>query len=236
VIEGGGRSLLFVSCTRGSAEETDLFQSLQKLDASDSWFFENNENGLSVCYNSVLDDCAGSDVIVVFAHDDVTIGDLFLREKLDMAFDRRGYAIAGVAGSSQFNTNPDDPLTKWCQPPDSTWSGAVEHELPGGLKYVTSYGPTPCRCVVLDGLFLAVDNKRIGTLRFDEQFAFDFYDVDFCLQAHSAGLALGTTDIYLSHRSAGIAAASYHQAQQLFRAKWGSQHYKVGSPWLAVRS
>ena len=90
VIEGGGRSLLFVSCTRGRAEETDLFQSLQKLDASDSWFFENNENGLSVCYNSVLDDCAGSDVIVVFAHDDVTIGDLFLREKLDMAFDRRG--------------------------------------------------------------------------------------------------------------------------------------------------
>jgi hypothetical protein len=49
-------------------------------------------------------------------------------------------------------------------------------------------------------------------------------------------LALGTMDIYVSHRSAGIAAASYHQAQQLFRSKWGDQHYKVGSPWSAMRS
>jgi GT2 family glycosyltransferase len=171
----------------------------------------------------------------VFAHDDVTIGDAFLREKLADAFERQGYAIAGVAGSSQFNTNPDDPLTKWCQPPDSTWSGAVEHDLPGGLKYMTSYGPTPCRCVVLDGLLLAVDNKQIGALRFDEQFAFDFYDVDFCLRAHCAGLALGTIGIYANHKSAGTAAASYHQAQQLFRAKWGSQHYKVDSPWSALR-
>ena len=110
----------------------------QKLDASDSLFFESNENGLPVCYNSVLNDWAGSDVIIVFAHDDLTIGDLFLREKLAIAFERQGYAIAGVAGSSQFNTNPDDPLTKWCQPPDSTWSGAVEHELPGGPRWIVS--------------------------------------------------------------------------------------------------
>jgi hypothetical protein len=132
VIEREGRDLLFVSCTRASAEETDLFRSLQKLGIQDAWFFEDNESGLPVCYNSVLDECAGCELIVVFAHDDVTIGDLFFREKLAVAFERQGYAIAGVAGSSQFNTNPDDPLTKWCQPPDSTWSGAVEHELPEG--------------------------------------------------------------------------------------------------------
>jgi hypothetical protein len=108
------RDLLFVSCTRGRAEQTDLFRSLQKLGVERSCFFESNEIGLPVCYNSVLDDCAGSDVIVVFAHDDVTIGDVFLREKLACAFDERGYAIAGVAGSSQFSTFPDDPKTKWC--------------------------------------------------------------------------------------------------------------------------
>ena len=51
----GLRDLLFVSCTRGHAEETHLFRSLQKLGANDSWFFENNETGLPVCYNSVLD-------------------------------------------------------------------------------------------------------------------------------------------------------------------------------------
>jgi GT2 family glycosyltransferase len=209
---------------------------LQKLGVEDSCFFESNESGLPVCYNAVLDDCTGRGVIVVFAHDDVTIGDAFLREKLADAFDKQGYAIAGLAGSSHFNTSPDDPLTKWCQPPDSAWSGAVEHDLPGALKYVTSYGPTPRRCVVLDGLFLAVDTKQIGRLRFDEQFAFDFYDVDFCLRAHCAGLRLGTVGIYVNHRSAGIDSTSYHRAQQRFRTKWGRQHYEVGSQAPVLRA
>jgi Glycosyltransferase like family len=223
------RDLLFVSCTRGRAEQTDLFRSLQRLGVEDSFFFESNESGLPACYNTVLNDYAGRDVIIVFAHDDVTIGDIFLHEKLTYAFEGRGYAIAGVAGSSQFNTSPDDPKTKWCQQPDSAWSGAVEHALQGGMKYMTSYGPTPRRCVVLDGLFMAVDTKQIGNLRFDEQFAFDFYDVDFCLSAHCAGLALGTIGIYVHHRSAGIASAAFYQAQQKFRAKWGDQHYEVAA-------
>ena len=235
MIERAGRDVLFVSCSRLRAEETDLFASLQKLGIEDAWFFEGNANGLPGCYNTVLDECAGTDVIVVFAHDDVTIGDAFLREKLAHAFDKQGYGIAGVAGSSQFNTSPDDPLTKWCQPPDSTWSGAVEHDLPGGLTYMTSYGPTPRRCVVLDG-FLEVDMLLFGALRFDELFAFDFFDVDFCLRAHCAGVALGTIGIYINHRSAGIASPSYHQAQMLFRAKWGNQHYKLESPWPALQS
>jgi hypothetical protein len=67
------RDLLFVSCTRGSATDTNLYSSLQKLGMEDSWFFEGNEKGLSVCYNTVLDECAGTDVVVVFVHDDVTI-------------------------------------------------------------------------------------------------------------------------------------------------------------------
>jgi len=90
--------------------------------------------------------------------------------------------------------------------------------------------------VVLDGLFLAVDTKQIGSLRFDEQFAFDFYDVDFCLRAHCAGLVLGTVGIYVNHRSAGIDSASYHQAQQRFRAKWGKQQYEVGSAAPVLRA
>jgi hypothetical protein len=113
---------------------------LQKLGVEDFCFFESNESGLPVCYNAVLDDCAGRDVIVVFAHDDVTIGDVFLREKLADAFETQGYAIAGLAGSSHFNTSPGDALTKWCQPPDSAWSGAVEHEPAAGQRVVRCGG------------------------------------------------------------------------------------------------
>lgn len=81
------KELFFVSCTKGSKEETDLYRSLRKLGTDRSLFFENNQKGLSTCYNSVLDERAGRDEIVIFVHDDVTIGDLFIQEKLTEVFD-----------------------------------------------------------------------------------------------------------------------------------------------------
>ena len=83
------KKLSVVSCTRGRKEETDLYHSLRKLGTSCFVFIENNRNGLSTCYNRILDERAGRDEIVIFVHDDVTIGDLFLREKITTAFDER---------------------------------------------------------------------------------------------------------------------------------------------------
>src|ERR1035437_1457215 len=96
------REFFIVSCTRGRKEETDLYGSLRKLGTDRFLIIEDNKKGLSTCYNSVLDERAGRDEIVIFVHDDVTIGDLFIYEKLDKAFVQLGYAIAGLAGSSIF--------------------------------------------------------------------------------------------------------------------------------------
>jgi len=96
---------------------------------------------------------------------------------------------------------------------------------------MTVYGPTPKRCVVLDGLFLAVDIGKIGQGRFDEQLAFHFYDLDFCLAAHRAGLILGTTNVYVTHRSGGnLSSPAFKAAQTAFRAKWKAGEYRIDAP------
>jgi hypothetical protein len=88
---------------------------LRKLGTDRFLFFENNQKGLSTCYNSVLDERAGRDEIVIFVHDDVTIGDLFIQEKLTEVFDRHDYAIAGLAGTSDFKIHQNIEIISWCQ-------------------------------------------------------------------------------------------------------------------------
>jgi len=215
------KDLYFVSCTAGRQEDTVLHRSLRKLGTDRVQFFQDNRVGLATCYNGVLDERAGRDEIVVFVHDDVTIGDLFIQEKLNEAVGPLGFAIVGLAGTSSFNLMLDKQITMWLQPPQQALSGAVEHPAQGNSNFWSVYGPTPRRCVVLDGLFLAVDLAKIGAVRFDEQFEFHFYDLDFCLTAHFAGLSLGTTNVYVNHQSGG----SYNQpaffaSQEKFRAKW----------------
>jgi GT2 family glycosyltransferase len=225
------RKLFFVSCTRGCKEETDLYRSLRKLGMDCFRFIENNREGLSTCYNRILDERAGGNEIAIFAHDDVTIGDIFLQEKMAEAFDQRSYAIAGLAGTADFKIRPDPGVISWFQPPEEALSGAVETYLPDGSTIMSAFGPTPKRCVVLDGLFLAVDLRRIGRVRFEEQLAFHFYDLDFCLTAHQAGLSLGTINLYVIHRSGGhFSSQAFKEAQTTFRAKWKDGHYRIDAP------
>jgi Methyltransferase domain/Glycosyltransferase like family/SEC-C motif len=166
---------------------------------------------------------------VIFVHDDVTIGDLFIQEKLTEVFDRHDYAIAGLAGTSDFKIHQNIEIISWCQYPQEACSGAVEHHRPSMSTMMNTWGPTPRRCVVLDGLFLAVDLKKIRHIRFDEQFTFHFYDLDFCLTAHQAGLVLGTVNVYVTHRSdGGYFSQAFREAQAKFRAKWKTGQYRTG--------
>ncbi len=226
------RKLFIVSCTRGRKEETDLYRSLRKLGTDRFRFIENNREGLSTCYNRILDEKTGRDEIVIFVHDDVTIGDLFLHEKITEAFDQKNYAIAGLAGTSDFKIHPDVGVTScfFGQRPDA-FSGAVEHYISGSSTIMTVYGPTPKRCVALDGLFLAIDLRKIGHVRFEERLAFHFYDLDFCLTAHQAGLILGTINVYVTHRSGGgFSSQAFKEAQTTFRAKWKEGQYRIDPP------
>jgi hypothetical protein len=182
-------------------------------------FVEDNRHGLATCYNRFLDEHAETNALALFAHDDVSIDDVFVREKLAEGAER--FVVQGLAGASSFNLQLLEQQTLWLRAPPEHLSGAVEHALPDGRTVWTSYGPAPSRCVVLDGLLLAVDLARIGNIRFDEQFSFHFYDLDFCLSAHWASILVGTINVHARHASSGdFSSPEFFEAQKQFRNKW----------------
>jgi hypothetical protein len=127
-----------------------------------------NKQGLSVLYNSFINE-NNKNKRIIFVHDDVLIEDIFLEEKLDIAFEK--YDIIGLAGSKKCD------LTKppaWHLMSDKEYHvGEVSHSYQKKI-WTTVFGSTDSRALVLDGLFLAVNVKKLletGT-KFDENFNF----------------------------------------------------------------
>jgi GT2 family glycosyltransferase len=226
--------LTIICCTRGAKEATDLFASLGSLPPLlDVRFIENNRTGLAARYNAALDEFRDADRIIAFVHDDVAIDDPLIDAKLNTGLGR-GYVISGLAGQSAFSINHRHAVSQWLQPVPDAQSGRVRHRHPDGSCHVAEYGPIPKRCVVLDGLFLAVHPPSLRGVRFDERFAFHFYDIDFCLTAAKAGLVMGTTDVAVTHREkpggGGFDTLPFREAQAVFRAKWGEGYHFAEAP------
>lgn len=158
-----------------------------------------NSKGLCEVYNQFLIE-KYKDYIILFVHDDIIIQDINLKLKLNDAI--KDFDIVGVAGTSEFGLK--SPVV-WHNSPKTKWSGAVGHPVAEGQLQVNYFGPWPRQCMVLDGLFLAINTEKIleSKVKFDEQFKFHFYDLAFCVDAHMAGHTLGTWDIPLTHFSHG---------------------------------
>ena len=213
------RDVYFISCTAGMKEDTLLFAALQRLGIATFEFFENNRAGLGQCYNAAIERHAGTDHLLVFVHDDVTIADAFVLDKLRQALGL--FDVVGLVGSAVFDPHAPVRDYRWSDWPSKALSGAVEHIHKSGLTFWSFFGPTPQRCVVLDGLLIAADMLTLGAVRFDERFAFHLYDLDFCLSAHQAGLTIGTCNVYAQHASQGdYESEAYGLAMLEFRDKW----------------
>lgn len=167
--------------------------------------FAENKQGLSTIYNRAIDEARDNPAILVFVHDDVHLCDFLWSERLRegvVAFD-----VVGLAG----NTRRVEGQPAWAFVDDRfTWdqachlSGLVGH----GNSFpcsVSNFGPVPQPCKLLDGLLLAVDSERLeqAHVRFDEQFEFHFYDMDFCRSAELNGLSMGTWPLSVVHESGG---------------------------------
>jgi GT2 family glycosyltransferase len=185
----------------------------------------NNSNPLATLYNQAIDK-AGNDDWLVFVHDDVAIDDFHLYQRLEEAFQH--FDLIGVAGNTR--TGPNH--VAWCYDMDPETgkligtfrqgSGAVYHSATTA-QCLSNYGKTPQACQIMDGCFLAtkVSTLRKFKIRFDPQFPFHFYDVDFCRQFLKAGLRVGTWPIAVSHASAGnFGSAAWQATLPRYREKW----------------
>ncbi len=174
--------------------------------------------GLGEIYNRFIDQTYRDDILV-FVHDDVAIDDYFIRHRLNDAL--RSFDVVGVAG----NVDADENDVSWYFQPSSDNSGGLEKiaddKLSGAVAHsqqnqcsVTYYGKLPASCQRLDGCFIAVNTEKLLStgVKFDEQFRFHFYDLDFSRACYNAGLKLGTWPIAIIHHSGGAFGSPAWQA------------------------
>lgn len=220
-----------VSATRLSEEEfwrgSALGVSLRRL-ASDGRLTPQvtfaNGTGLPAIYNARIT-AQNPANILVFVHDDVWLDDYFLADRVVAGLE--SFDVIGIAGNRRrvsgqrawhFVAAPGQPQDQ------ASLSGAIAHgRNPFGR--VSTFGPLPAECELLDGVFLAARLRSLldRSVRFDPVFDFHFYDLDFCRSARRAGLRLGTWPVCMTHQSNGQAFESpaWMNAYAKYLKKWG---------------
>ncbi len=185
-----------------------------------------NTGALAETYNAAIH-AAQDDEVLIFVHDDVWFDDSAWAQKVRDAL--RKFDVVGVAGNRRrVAYQPAWVFTHWdggqkFDIDGAHLSGTVSHgSSPYGMP--SYFGPAPARCKLLDGVFIAAAARTLKRNRvtFDPQFAFHYYDLDFCRSATRAGLALGTWPIELTHQSGGsFGSASWQHLQSKYFEKWG---------------
>lgn len=226
------KPIRFICGTRRNSQafsnETALGRSLKlynHLPHAQLHLFDNNARGLSTIYNEAIDYAAHNPAILVFVHDDVWLQDFFWTERIVEALAR--FDVVGLAGNKRrVPRQPSwafvSPEFKWDEP--RYLSGTVGHGKGFPCDIVSSFGPSGVEVKLLDGLMLIADSaKLIETgLRFDEQFAFHFYDMDFCRQAELKGVRMGTWPISVVHESGGaFGTPSWREGYENYLSKYG---------------
>lgn len=187
--------------------------------------FDNNTTGLPALYNAAIEQAAANPAVLVFVHDDVSITDFFWPERIQEAL--RQFDVVGLAGNRR--RSPRQPAWAFATP-QFAWdtaeylSGSVGHGKESGNEGVSYFGPAGVECKLLDGLMLVADSARLieSGVRFDEQFEFHFYDMDFCRQAELKGLKMGTWPISVVHESAGaFNTPPWRAAYERYLRKYG---------------
>lgn len=225
----------FVCCTRLSQADFDAKAALAislKPFLSDHVriiaAYQNTE-GLSAVYNRVIDTLlpvVDPEDVFVFCHDDVLIVDYYWIDRLLIALNR--YDVVGLAGSTKrVPRQPswfflDDTFMNVDQ---STLSGVIGHGKQFPLNVISNYGAPDQEVELLDGLFIAATAKTLiqSGVRFDDEFSFHFYDMDFCRTARKVGLRLGTAALSVVHQSAGNThTQNWRDAYKRYLNKWQS--------------
>jgi hypothetical protein len=224
-------SICFVAATRLSESEfwalSPLGLGLQPLlngHTISAQITFNNSEGLPTIYNRAIHQAKNSELLV-FLHDDIWLEDPDLIQKIRISLKR--YDIIGVAGNTRISKFQPAWLFRSIEHGRFIWdseylSGSVRHGKPGQSTPAV-YGPTPARCELMDGVFLAGHRSILlrSKVFYDEQFRFHFYDIDFCRTARRAGLSLGTWPLDILHVSEGaFGSPAWQEGYAIYFKKW----------------
>jgi Glycosyltransferase like family len=188
--------------------------------------FEKNARGLPAVYNEAIAESMDDPAILLFVHDDIHLCDFYWVERIFFTLQR--FDIIGLAGNKR--RVPNQPGWAFVDT-NLTWdalenlSGVVGHGKGFPPTILSVYGAPFQEVKLLDGLLLACSSNTLRTsgLKFDDQFDFDFYDMDFCRQAEIKNLRMGTCGLSVVHESAGsFHRGNWSAAYERYLRKWGS--------------
>jgi GT2 family glycosyltransferase len=219
----------FVVATRASKQEfseTPLGRSLAlyRFPFVEILVFEKNTSGLPKVYNQAIEHARHRPAVLIFMHDDIHLVDHHWHDQLCQALQR--FQIVGLAGNKRrLPKQPGwafvSPNLKWDTP--ENLSGVVGHGKRFPPDVVSYFGPSAQEVKLLDGLMLVAHSNTLIThnLRFDERFDFHFYDLDFCREAETRGLNMGTWPISVIHESGGhFGSPAWKAGYEAYLRKW----------------
>ena len=218
---------LIVSASRNNASDLKKTRLIESLNSFPPGDFElamtrSNRDGLPKLYNSYITAEIVSEFdCIIYVHDDVFIDDLKCFAKVEEQF-KNNIDVVGLAGATTAKLTT--PALWHIMSDQKHWSGSVAHPHDDTTVRVTSFGPVPQRCLIMDGLFLACKPNSLihKNIRFDESFDFHHYDIDFCLSCNAAGLRMSTCNINVIHQSPGLLdpnSNTYKHSEQKFADK-----------------
>lgn len=186
----------------------------------------NGEKSLSQVYNEVLSESKTD--LILFCHDDIYFDTNSWYSKLIKHFEKSDFGIIGMAGTTSM------PSSGMWWEDRKKMVGIVNHEHEGKKwesKYSDSLGNSILQTVIVDGLFMAVDRRKIKK-NFNEDFkGFHFYDIPFCFENHLEGVKVGViTNIRITHKSIGQTNEQWEENKNLFAKKY-SENLPVKIPF-----
>ena len=183
--------------------------------------YENpNGESLTKIYNKALKDSKND--IILFCHDDIIFNTKKWGKRLLQHFNESEFGVLGLAGTRKL------PETgRWwddINQPLSNMVGIVNHSNQGKTwesKYSRPFVKNIIPVVMLDGLFFAINRKKI-VKNFDESVSgFHFYDVDFTFSNHLENVKIGViTNIRITHKSVGETNEEWEKNRELFVEKY----------------
>ena len=176
----------------------------------------NGDKSLSQVYNEVLSESKTD--IILFCHDDIYFDTNSWYSKLIKHFEKSDFGIIGMAGTTSM---PESGM--WWQD-RKKMVGIVNHEHEGKKwesKYSDSLGNSILQTVIIDGLFMAVDRRKLKK-NFNEEFkGFHFYDIPFCFENYLEGVKIGViTNIRITHKSIGMTNEQWEENRKLFESTY----------------
>ena len=178
----------------------------------------NGEKSLSQVYNEILSESKTD--IVVLCHDDIYFDTNSWYHKLLKNFNKNDYGILGVAGTTYM------PETgKWWETNRrKNMIGIVNHESDGKKwtsKYSEDLNNNIRQTVIVDGLFIALDKRKIKSNFIEEFKGFHFYDLSFCYENYLKDVKIGVmTNIRITHKSIGQTNDQWEENRIQFAEKY----------------